>query len=347
VKEDNLKGRLKRRPPVAVLGGLLLASALLPFFGEQILETALSSQEASSVLSADHVQWVVEDGFPLWVTTEPGTVGDGLASLGVHLEVGDMVYPPPYWPLSPGLHVVVVRAKDVELVVGGQSRRLRTQATTVEQLLAEQWLSLGPFDEVTPPLDTPLRDEAVVRITRVLVARETVEEVVPHPIEYRHDPTLPSGQSYVAAQGRDGLRRHHYDVVYKDGRLWERRPVGEEMIAPQPTIIVRGVGLARATTDECAGIPYKQALTVWATWYQPGEGGAGYTTATGLPVRKGIVAVDPAVIPLGTRLCIPGYGMALAADTGGAVRGYVIDLAYPEDVIPDWRTGYVTIYILE
>jgi hypothetical protein len=102
VKEDNLKGRLKRRSPAVLVGGLLLASALLPFFGEQILETALSGQEASSVLSADHVQWVLEDGFPLWVTTEPGTVGDGLASLGVHLEVGDIVYPSPHWPLSPG-----------------------------------------------------------------------------------------------------------------------------------------------------------------------------------------------------------------------------------------------------
>jgi len=52
-------------------------------------------------------------------------------------------------------------------------------------------------------------------------------------------------------------------------------------------------------------------------------------TATGMPVGYGVVAVDPAVIPLGTRLTIPGYGEGVAADTGGAVRGYEIDVWFP------------------
>ncbi len=52
-------------------------------------------------------------------------------------------------------------------------------------------------------------------------------------------------------------------------------------------------------------------------------------TATGLPVGWGIVAVDPSVIPLGTKLSIPGYGEGVAADVGGAVRGATIDLWFP------------------
>jgi 3D (Asp-Asp-Asp) domain-containing protein len=64
-----------------------------------------------------------------------------------------------------------------------------------------------------------------------------------------------------------------------------------------------------------------RTLTVTSTGYSmPGR------TATGLPVGPGIVAVDPAVIPLGTRLSIPGYGEGVAADTGGAVQGLTIDL---------------------
>lgn len=59
----------------------------------------------------------------------------------------------------------------------------------------------------------------------------------------------------------------------------------------------------------------------------------GYTlrgrTATGIPTAPGVVAVDPSVIPLGTRLTIPGYGVGVAADTGGAVQGNVIDLWFP------------------
>jgi 3D (Asp-Asp-Asp) domain-containing protein len=67
-----------------------------------------------------------------------------------------------------------------------------------------------------------------------------------------------------------------------------------------------------------------RTLTVTSTGYSmPGR------TATGLPVAFGIVAVDPAVIALGTRLSIPGYGEGVAADTGGAVQGMTIDLWFP------------------
>ena len=54
-------------------------------------------------------------------------------------------------------------------------------------------------------------------------------------------------------------------------------------------------------------------------------------TATGAPVGYGVVAVDPSVIPLGTRMTIPGYGEGVAADTGGAIQGAVIDLWFPTD----------------
>lgn len=65
-------------------------------------------------------------------------------------------------------------------------------------------------------------------------------------------------------------------------------------------------------------------VTVTATGYSlPGH------TSTGLPVGFGVVAVDPAVIPLGTRMTIPGYGEGVAADTGSAVSGYTIDLWFP------------------
>ncbi len=87
-----------------------------------------------------------------------------------------------------------------------------------------------------------------------------------------------------------------------------------------------------------------------ATAYYSGGGnlcGDGIT-AIGLRVRKGIVAVDPSVIPLGTRLYIPGYGEALAADTGGAIKGDRIDLAF--DSLADcYRFGRrrIRVYLVE
>jgi 3D (Asp-Asp-Asp) domain-containing protein len=82
-----------------------------------------------------------------------------------------------------------------------------------------------------------------------------------------------------------------------------------------------GTAAPAAATPIAAG---PHTLTVTATGYSlPGR------TATGLPVGPGIVAVDPSVIPLGTRLTIPGYGEGVAADTGSAVQGYTIDLWFP------------------
>ncbi|MEX1358389.1 MAG: 3D domain-containing protein [Gaiellaceae bacterium] len=85
-----------------------------------------------------------------------------------------------------------------------------------------------------------------------------------------------------------------------------------------PTAIARTAPTATPTAK--AGT----TMTVRSTAYSlPG------TTATGLPVGLGVVAVDPSVIPLGTRMTIPGYGEGVAADTGSAVRGAMIDVWLP------------------
>lgn len=70
-------------------------------------------------------------------------------------------------------------------------------------------------------------------------------------------------------------------------------------------------------------------------------------TALGVPVRKGVVAVDPKLIPLGTKLHVPGYGHGLAADVGHAIKGRIIDLWFPSTAkAREWgrRTVTITVY---
>lgn len=70
------------------------------------------------------------------------------------------------------------------------------------------------------------------------------------------------------------------------------------------------------------------------------------STASGLQVRKGVVAVDPRVIPLGTRLFVPGYGRGIAADVGVAIKGRIIDLWMPSDnAARSWGRKTVTITV--
>lgn len=110
-----------------------------------------------------------------------------------------------------------------------------------------------------------------------------------------------------------------------------------EEIAPQEEV--------QAIDD---GVGYVAVMSMEASAYLPGDGNGAGITATGIPATYGVVAVDPSVIPLGTRLYIPGYGEAIAADTGGAIYGYRIDLcmeSYSEAM--QFGRRNVTVYVLD
>ena len=90
------------------------------------------------------------------------------------------------------------------------------------------------------------------------------------------------------------------------------------------SVVERAQRAAAAPGEFTPVVTGTRTVTVSATGYSlPGR------TSTGLPVAFGVVAVDPSIIPLGTRLTIPGYGEGVAADTGSAVQGYTIDLWFP------------------
>ncbi len=91
-----------------------------------------------------------------------------------------------------------------------------------------------------------------------------------------------------------------------------------------------------------------EAIYVTATAYSAYDPGNGPYTASGTPVRHGVIAVDPSFIPIGTRVYIPGYGEAVAEDTGGAIVGNIIDIAFDshEEAI-EFGCQELEIYIIE
>ena len=96
------------------------------------------------------------------------------------------------------------------------------------------------------------------------------------------------------------------------------------------------------------GFNYRAVMAMEATAYLPGDGDGAGITAMGIPATYGVVAVDPGIIPLGSRVYIPGYGEAIAADTGGAIYGYRIDLcmeSYAEAM--NFGRRVVTVYVLD
>lgn len=101
-------------------------------------------------------------------------------------------------------------------------------------------------------------------------------------------------------------------------------PVQSPAQSQAPALTLESAAAAPQPQPAPAPVGGGRELTVSATGYALGG-----TTATGLPVGWGVVAVDPSVIPLGTHMLIPGYGEAVAADTGGAIVGSTIDLWFP------------------
>ena len=92
---------------------------------------------------------------------------------------------------------------------------------------------------------------------------------------------------------------------------------------------------------------YRKIWTMEASAYSPQDPGVGRMTSTGRVLRKGIVATDPYIIPMGTKLYIMGYGEAVAADVGSAIKGNRIDLAFmSRREALEWGRRRVTVYIL-
>ena len=291
-----------------------------------------------------------EGVFSLEVFSTRPTVGGALAALGAEYNSYDLVSPPLDTPLTAGLHVFLKRASRVSLSVSGEELPAAyTQAETVAALLAERDVQLSGGDYVIPALSTPLRNGLAVSVTIVGEKIEVVETPIPFRTIYRDDPTLPQGQSVVAQTGANGYVVREYAVVYTNGEEVSRDLVSEIIVAPDHEIVLQGTAVVAvaAVVSAPSGDPdCARTMTVWATWYTAASAGGSGMTATGTTVQKGTVAVDPSVIPLGTRMYIPGYGEGVAEDTGGAIIGNIIDLGYGPDDAWDWYSRYVDICIL-
>jgi len=296
---------------------------------------------------------VVEDGKPVRLHTSKATLAEVLSQAGIRLGPADEVSPSLETPVTAGMEVKVRHANAINLRVGGSTRVIYTHKQTLEEALLEAGLTFGPDDRTEPPLSAAVSNGMTARLVRVTGQTFVEREKVEHKTVFKPDDSL-SGSQTRRVLGRDGVRAVEYKIVIEDG-VEVSRSISREYFDPEPvdTVIYYSPSALKETGQTAANFSVSRTLHVYATWYNAASSGKPAThpsygiTASGVPVTKGIVAVDPSVIPLGTKLYIPGYGFAVAADTGGGIVGNTIDLGYPDGVPVDWRTGWVDIYVLE
>jgi uncharacterized protein YabE (DUF348 family)/3D (Asp-Asp-Asp) domain-containing protein len=294
---------------------------------------------------------LVESGRELRSSTSRPTVGQALREAGVILGPGDRVTPGIEAPVEAGARIEVAHAMAVTIALPDEDKSLFTFAHTVGELLEEADVTLGEGAIAVPDLSTEVTPGLAVHIVVLSASSEFEREFIESRTVYLTDDALGPGQVRTEP-GRDGAIVRRYDVSFANG-IEAGRELVEEYYDPEPLDTVVYYPPQRSASG---GAPaegeVQRVINVYATYYTPASSGRAPSdpnygrTATGVLVTYGVVAVDPSVIPLGTRMYIPGYGYAVAADTGGAVKGYIIDLGYPDGVAVDWRSRWLDIYIL-
>ncbi|MBI2022628.1 G5 domain-containing protein [Candidatus Daviesbacteria bacterium] len=192
--------------------------------------------------------------------------------------------------------------------------------------------------EVSQPIKTESRFEEKLSTESATIEKKTV---------YKDDPETEAGEERVTEEGEDGKKTTTYKLTFYDGEQIDKEVVAVKTEEPKDKIILRGTKIVWKTLDTPDGqISYWKKMRVYATHYDSRCPGCNDWTAIGMRAGKGVIAVDPKVIKMRSQVYIPGYGVAVAGDTGGAIKGNIIDLGFDDARTAGWTARYIDIYLL-
>lgn len=302
------------------------------------------------------------------------TVAEAIAAAGITLTGAEEVTPELNSVVTPTTVIEITADSVVELTADGETRMLATKAKTVADFLKEQGIEVFEDDILSADEDSEIYDGLKLTLKRVEYKNEVRTEVVDYDFITEETNEMYLGVTSVECYGVEGEKEVTYRCKFVDGEMVGEEVIGEE-ITRQPVDRLELVGTYvepeydepdYSSGYECAEeepgifmdmngneVEYKSVLTGSATAYYAAEGAY---TATGVPVYKGGVAVNPDIIPYGTRLYIVSsegsyvYGYATAVDTGGALMSgeALVDVFYPTyDECVSWGRRNVTVYILD
>jgi uncharacterized protein YabE (DUF348 family) len=277
---------------------------------------------------------VIQDQEKKTYWTAADTVKDFLKEQNIVLNEHDQLNLNPDAKLKKEMKIAIQRAFPLKLVVGGKKQDVWSTSTTVADFLSQQGITLNKLDRVEPELKQTVTKDAVINVIRVEKVTDVVEEPIKYAVITKNDKNLEKGKQKVVSEGQEGLLSKSYEVVLENGKEVSRKLVSEKkMKEKQDKVVAMGTKVLVAQVSRGSSEPAGREFYVTSTAYTASCNGCSGFTATGINLRANpnikVIAVDPSVIPLGTKVWVEGYGYAIAADKGSAVKGHKIDVFVP------------------
>lgn len=313
--------------------------------------TALSLTVVCAVMAMSQTvfaktTYVITDGDQVTVhSTYASDPADVLNEAGFQLDDSDTFVTEPG---SGDTEITVHRGMDIVINFFGENIQAVSYGETVGELLDRLALTVSPDAEVSAPLNALVAEGMIIRVFTTVLSTDTYTAEIPYETVYQETNLLKAGTEVVLTQGVNGQKVCTADVTYINGKETVRNVVSEEIVT-EPVTHVVAVGTGDGTVKNGKPIigdgviiaPNGDVLTYdsvekfTATAYTHTDPGCTTITATGTKVHIGTVAVDPSVIPYGTRMFIVTkdgryiYGVSTAEDCGSAIKNKKVDLYFP------------------
>lgn len=310
---------------------------------DEILKQANVQTGANDIVTRDEKNGIVitvkrgyftdvkHDGKETRVLTHTGdTVADALAEAKVYPSATDIVSPALTSKLADGVNVNVIKQFNVTVQTEINQVNALVAEGTAEDAVRRAGISLGDDDLVEPSRTAPVTEGMIINVKRVIYRETVSKEAIEYDIVEQKDNSMLQGKSRVTTPGEDGEQTVTAREMLVDGVVTERQ-VLNTVVIKEPVDEVALVGTMRDPSSPAPEgtfidkdgkvVPYRSVIKGKCSAY---TSNGGYTS-TGQKARYGLVAVDPDIIPYGTKLYIASpdgktvYGYAIAADTGGAM----------------------------
>lgn len=273
---------------------------------------------------------LVDDKQVTHYETDAKNVQELLTQLEVTLGDKDNVEPALDTEITDNMQITIDRWKPtVHLIIDGEGKAQVTSAITVGEFLNTLGITIADGDVIEPSLDTDILDNMEITIK----TKEVKTEVEDRPMSYEkkvvETTDLAYGETKVSQEGKNGVKTVTLSREYLGGEMVNEN-VLDVVVKEQPVdeIILKGIQSSVQDVFTGENYAYTDVYEMEATAYTISDDGWYNKTASGMTTFVGMVAVDPRIIPLGTKIYVEGYGIAIAGDTGGAIKGHIVDLFF-------------------